>query len=85
MRLVEYVSTSRKDDLLSTLLSCVCVFQAVQQMCVYVNDRLVKTADSQLHLDCQPIIVASEHAVLVLDASAMHVCCPHLAAVTAAH
>ena len=48
--------------------------QAFQQFCIYVNDRLITSADVQLDASYRPTILTSEQTVLVLEASAMPVC-----------
>jgi len=49
----------------------------LEQLHIFVNDRLVKSADVQLDSNFQPQILASEQAVLVLEAPAMPVCSLH--------
>jgi len=50
------------------------LLQEIQQLCILVNDRLVKSTDVQLDQNYQPTILANEPVVLVLEASAMPVC-----------
>ena len=55
---------------------CSHLLQACQQLSVLVNDRLVKSTDVELDSNYWPkIITGGEQTVLVLEASAMPVCC----------
>jgi len=51
------------------------LLQELQQLCILVNDRLLKSTNVQCNLNYRPTILANEPVVLVLEASAMPVCC----------
>ena len=59
---------------LTLLLLSVTWLQAFQQLCIFVNDRLMTSTDAPLNSSYLPTILASEQTVLVLEASEMPVC-----------